>query len=59
MSTTSVEARLTNLEVQLATLTDSSQQQAALLERQSKLLESILGSLQRENSGKTQTTAGA
>jgi len=59
MSTTSVEARLTNLEVQLATLTDSSQQQAALLERQSKLLESILGSLRRENSEKTQTTAGA
>lgn len=42
MSTGSVEARLNNVETQLASLLQASQQQAALLERQSQLLERLL-----------------
>jgi hypothetical protein len=55
MSTNSVEARLNGVEVQLASLLQSSQQQAALLERQSKLIELLLRQTDAGTSGEAPT----
>lgn len=50
MSVSSLEARMNSIEVQLAVLANSSEQQASLLTRQSLLIESLLERLGSKSS---------